>query len=81
MDYPVTRDELTLISRVGRTSTYMLQTEGKLSAPHPWCGRAMFCLKQALAEIAQANGLQPPTQEALLTHWSLIIQARSKKIP
>jgi hypothetical protein len=79
MEYPVTRKELTMISHVGRTTTYMLQTQGKLSAPHPWCGRAMFCLKHAMYELAQANGLQPPTAEALQMHWSIIVQSRSTK--
>ena len=81
MDFPVTRNELTKISGIGRTTTYKLQAKGELSPPREWCGKAMFCLKDALHEIAQVNGLPAPSAEAMHTHWSLIFHTRSKKIP
>lgn len=79
MDYPVTRDELTRVCGIGRTTSYDLQNEGKLTAPRKWCGKVKFCLKFAMAEISHANGVSPPSDEALLAHWLLIMQSRAKK--
>jgi hypothetical protein len=79
MDYPVTRGELTMVCGIGRTTSYDLQDEGKLTPPCNWCGKVMFCLKFAMFEISHSYGVSPPTDEALLAHWALIVQSRAKK--
>jgi hypothetical protein len=79
MDFPCSRSELNRISGISRSATYELQARKVLTPPSLWCGRKVFCLRRALSELCQVNGLELPSDAAIALHWKMILDHRCKR--